>query len=233
MLGKDLDDGDRFLTLETCGGSFLLPRFSSAGVSMREVLEQPMYAYSGDAKVRMYGRRSGAKVGWGDVQTSAQGGEYRLCWCGGRGQRYGDNSPWHAMNELNVSDGLFACSLTEHFVVDLGEPTLIGPSPLNQHQTCVSGQMCKLDGILGQHLVAADQATMLDTCSDDGSFSKIGILSRFGGYGVVLEISSSGAIMSWGDFGIQHCSRRGVPPLLVFRLVCSLQQSRKFPGRHG
>jgi hypothetical protein len=49
-------------------------------------------------------------------------------------------------------------------VIDLGPLILIGPSPLFQDRTCVSGQTCLLDGINGQGLTDNDGFMVLDTC---------------------------------------------------------------------
>ena len=87
---------------------------------------------------------SGASFWFGDVDAfTAQGGQYRLCWCA----------------------GLFPCSAPEAFVVDMGELRVIGPSPLDQDRTCVAGQTCMLDGLLGMHPHEGDQILVLDTCA--------------------------------------------------------------------
>eukprot|EP00973_Karenia_brevis_P047327 6570149-Karenia_brevis.AAC.1 len=55
----------------------------------------------------------------------------------------------------------------------MGGLTVIGPSPLQQRRTCISGQTCKLDGILGQDLSSSDRYMVLDTCG------QIGLVHRF------------------------------------------------------
>ena len=72
---------------------------------------------------------------------TANGGVYRLCWCA-RGHR---------------------CSSTEDFVVDAGSFTVVGPWAA-QEQTCISGQTCALEGLLGQHLQDTDRLLILATC---------------------------------------------------------------------
>ena len=72
--------------------------------------------------------------------VSAAGGVYRLCWC--------------------AQD----CREKEDFLVDAGTFELIGPSPLEQHRTCISGQVCRIGALKGHYLTAGDQLLVLDTC---------------------------------------------------------------------
>ena len=79
-------------------------------------------------------------------RISLSGGLYRMCWCGLAGQ----------------------CGRPEDFRTDFGSLQMLGPTPLNQHRTCVSGQTCQMsdmsfyskefDWSLGRLLV-------LETCS--------------------------------------------------------------------
>ena len=77
-----------------------------------------------------------------DGDLSAAGGLYRLCWCHGDGDCHGK----------------------EDFSVDVGTFEVVGPSPLKQHRTCVSGRVCRMGALEGQHLAAGDQVLVLDTC---------------------------------------------------------------------
>jgi hypothetical protein len=105
---------------------------------------QPRWALSGHFGSTS---QSGASVSWGSTAVTAAGGQYRLCWC----------------------SGTFLCSVGEDFRTDAGTFTLVGPSPLSQDRTCVSGQTCSFDGITGQHLSPTDRALLLDTCAVDGA----------------------------------------------------------------
>ncbi|CAE7306103.1 agaA33 [Symbiodinium sp. CCMP2592] len=67
---------------------------------------------------------------WLLTSTFAQGGQYRLCWC---------------------ADGQ-VCSTMEHFTVDVGAFSLLGPMPIQQAFTCVAGRECNIDPITGFHL---------------------------------------------------------------------------------
>ena len=94
---------------------------------------------------------SGVDISW-ESRISAPGGSYRLCWCG-----------------ADVS-----CSSSESFRTDVGSLMLIGPN-LKQDRTCVSGQSCLVDGIVGQNLADGDRLWILDTCgtrsTGDGFFA--------------------------------------------------------------
>ena len=83
---------------------------------------------------------SGIDVIW-EGRLSAPGGSYRLCWC-----------------------TLSQCGSAEAFRTDVGALMLTGPSPLQQHRTCVSGSSCVVDGIQGQGLADGDGLWILDTC---------------------------------------------------------------------
>eukprot|EP00930_Biecheleria_cincta_P000278 TRINITY_DN100567_c0_g1_i1.p1 TRINITY_DN100567_c0_g1~~TRINITY_DN100567_c0_g1_i1.p1 ORF type:complete len:189 (-),score=8.02 TRINITY_DN100567_c0_g1_i1:19-525(-) len=77
------------------------------------------------------------------VRPTSRGGNYRLCWC--------------AHN--------YTCDSPYHFRVDAGQLTLIGPSPLINSRTCVAGQTCAIDGLLGHFVQNGDRYMILDTCA--------------------------------------------------------------------
>ena len=73
------------------------------------------------------------------------GGQYRLCWCG-----------------ASASSG---CSGEDAFATDAGRISVLGPSPLQQDRTCISGRSCVVEDIIGVGLSTGNQAMILDTCS--------------------------------------------------------------------
>lgn len=77
---------------------------------------------------------------------TAAGGEYMLCWCSA-----------HA-----------ACESSLDFVLSMGALYLVGPTPLEQHRTCVSGRTCAIHGIEGDGLREADRFFVLETCGVTG-----------------------------------------------------------------
>jgi hypothetical protein len=124
-----------------------------------------------------------ANSNYSTTQTfvTAAGGKYQLCWCAAG----------------------FTCSVAEDFRVTLGELTLIGPAPLEQDRTCVSGQTCMVRSLLGEQLTQADRVLVLDTC---GVFS---VIERFSSGGIshfsqfenmsVGLVGQTGMSMTWGS----------------------------------
>ena len=88
----------------------------------------------------------------------------------------------------------YTCSLGSHFRYDVGELRIIGVSDMAQHRTCVAGQTCLIDGIVGQDLSAADTITVLDTCStlprNQTGVNQSAVLPRFSEAGVALIVGS-------------------------------------------
>ena len=105
---------------------------------------------------------------WSTAITVA-GGQYRLCWC----------------------SSLASCSQATDFIVDMGELVLLGPSPLEQHRTCISGQSCEFDGFLGNQLSGLNKVLLADTCGVASMPTTGGIASLT----VTLGVS---AVVRWG-----------------------------------
>jgi hypothetical protein len=103
-------------------------------------------------------------VTWGSSRITSQGGLYRMCWCA------------HTSG----------CSTAEKFRTDLGRLTIVGPSPMN-HRTCISGQICALGGLTGQHLSDSDRVLLLATCGIKS------LVPRLSNIRATLSVSSSGS----------------------------------------
>ena len=95
---------------------------------------------------------SGSVVDWGNAYFTAAGGRYRMCWC---------------TSAFDVTIQPLECAWPQDFNIDFGVFTLKGPAPLEQDRTCVSGQTCKIDGIVGVGLSSLDSMLVLDTCGMD------------------------------------------------------------------
>ena len=87
---------------------------------------------------------------WGNLQFSAAGGAFRLCWCAG-------NS---------------TCLVPEDFQLDIGQLLLIGPS-FGHTQSCISGQVCSISRVKGWQLSDSDRIMVLDTCAQPGNATQI------------------------------------------------------------
>ena len=162
--GQDLSESDRVLVLDTCSAGTLAPGWPEAG-----------YAVEVSA--------SGAIVSWGAEMVSGSGGAYRMCWCSGSAQENGTS--WSGSACGHSSGGTIG-------LVDMGRMLLIGPSPLQQHRTCVSGRACAVDGLVGHSLSASSQYLVTDTCGQAGA------INRFPGFGAATTVLGSGSSVSWG-----------------------------------
>ena len=81
-------------------------------------------------------------MGGGTAFPTPPGGSYKVCWCA-HGQ---------------------TCSMFEHFKVELGGLTILGPSSMEQHRTCVAGQACVVSNVAGHGLQHGDRMMVLDDC---------------------------------------------------------------------
>lgn len=102
----------------------------------------------------------------GAAPLTLLGGGYRLCWCGAA-----------------------PCATSREYRTDVGAFVVLGPSPLFQDRTCVSGQTCAVDGLLGRHLTDADRVLVAETCGSRAAPS---------GFAAQRLASASGAALAWG-----------------------------------
>ena len=201
--GQHLTTADKYLVLDTCGLNTAVPRFSQLAFS---IVEWPT------DNATYFVQTNNATISWGGVLQTPAGGQYRLCWCAG-------SHP--------------TCSLSEEFRVDVGGMTLTGPAPLSQDRTCVSGQTCRLDRVLGVGLMDADSILVLDTCQqqrDDLLPPHPTVVPRFPQAGLEVGVDASGAVVHWGSAeitasggvyrlcwcsGASPCEGQGIHSMLV------------------
>jgi hypothetical protein len=117
--------------------------------------------------------RSGASVSWGNVPVTATGGRYRVCWCAGG----------------------FGCNTGLGYFAEVGFLNVVGPTALIQERTCIAGQTCSFDGILGADLGTSDLVYALDTCGQSGG---AGLISKLPAAGLIASNVGTGASLSWG-----------------------------------
>ena len=159
IVGNHLSSLDRILVMDTCGASALIPRWPYAAheLSLTALAKWP------------YTERE-VRASWGQSVVTAPGGQYRLCWCHGMIREdtveLEDLSDWPDVSDANtyVDRSQMLCSAAESFKVDMGTLTLVGVTPLLQYRTCIAGQNCSFDGILGVGLSNADRLAVMDTC---------------------------------------------------------------------
>ena len=114
-------------------------------------------------------------------EVTLPGGGYRMCWCGSIG------------STNSTQNQTVDCRRVTGSQVDFGELLVMGPSSIVD-LTCVSGQACSVDGLLGQHLSSSDSLTILDTCGSIPS-------DRFQGipqHGLAVTVAASGSAANWG-----------------------------------
>ena len=139
---------------------------------------------------------------WDGPVISAAGGRYRLCWC---------------------AASVDSCSRLEDFVVDAGELFVIGPRPLQQHRTCVSGQGCALHNIASQEFVPFEGSSILilDTCGVPHWPQEPVLSDR------LAVVSASGTQMDWiaanlampaGQYRMCWCSGEGCSVMESFNI---------------
>ena len=123
---------------------------------------------------------------WNSAALTAAGGLYRLCWCSQEASR---------------------CSQAADFATDMGELLLIGPSPLQQDKTCVSGQSCEFDGFLGTHISSRNRILVADTCGQSSAPSAMSIASVSAASGHSAVVSWAGPLkVSGGTYRLCWCS---------------------------
>ena len=134
----------------------------------------PRFPMSGQAELLVGG---GSEAAW-ITAVSAAGGVYQLCWC----------------RELREMDSnMTGCAAPDH-AVRFGSLTILGPSPLSQAATCISGQSCRVDGMAGLGWIgAADLIAIMDTCGVTSA------IPRWGNEGIAETFLGidSGASFSW------------------------------------
>ena len=129
-----------------------------------------LFIHKGSVCAKTEATNGGSSFSTGSEYSTAAGGFYRLCWC---------------------SSG-FDCQLPQHFQVDAGLLSIIGPAPQYQDRTCISGQPCYASDLTGLDLGNDDRIMVLETC---GSFSAP---LRFTGGGVSDLATENGTRVNWG-----------------------------------
>ena len=173
LQGTHLSSSDFFLVLETCGDTVS----STLEGAHRHIKGMPQDGAKAVVSA------SGAAVSWGLTRFSAPGGVYRLCWCAG------------SVAPANATDATPECDQADDFRIDVGSFFLLGPELQKVHgRTCITGQTCELQGVLGVGLSDLDSYMMLDTCG----VNKDALLPRASQTGRAFELREVGTTVSWG-----------------------------------
>ena len=85
---------------------------------------------------------SSGSVSWGSMKISSSGGQYKLCWC----------------------SASFPCAQGDDFRLEVGTLDVVGPAPLSQDRTCISGTTCLSLGLTGHFIDSTTYFAILATC---------------------------------------------------------------------
>ena len=80
-------------------------------------------------------------VSWGSLPITGPGGRYKLCWC----------------------SASFKCG-PEEFRLEIGTFDVLGPRPLSQDRTCISGLTCFSPQLTGHHIGLDSRVALLSSC---------------------------------------------------------------------
>ena len=192
ILGLGISDEDRFWVLETCGAFAALPRFPASGLSA------PLSDANSSTGSTYFAITSTA-ISWGLTAVTAQGGDFRLCWCSSTASRISNRScsfhpSYYLVNTTTNRSGAVEslASANNGFLFDAGRLRIRGVFPLEQDRTCISGQICQIDGITGMDLKSGDAVMALETCGVNHA------ISRFAWAGRASNVAASGSTFSWG-----------------------------------
>jgi hypothetical protein len=167
--GLGISPVDHYLVLETCGTSA-----EPWGTPGRNVIPNATDGLNIPNETDVFNSthgHPGLDIYWGAAGTfSAVGGVYRLCWC---------------------ASG-FACSEASDFRVDAGDFVVVGPAWQSAGATCVSGQTCQVDGIVGTGLQTTDRYMVLETCGTSA------YVIGFPNWARSDAVAESGAAIRWG-----------------------------------
>ena len=205
ILGQDLGDGDRVMILETCGLPTVPGRFVNDGMSD---------ALTHNGSHSHWGGYEDCDETWNfdcaGVRPTSKGGDYRLCWC--------------AHN--------YTCTHPTDYRVDFGMLTLIGPNPVTNKRTCVAGQPCGFQEMLGHFVQDGDHIMLMDTCGKPERRQLIQVSDRNGitflqqrnvpqyGFfdGHSNPASADGTAFHWGDGGDEGVGSMITAPGGLYRL---------------
>lgn len=185
ILGLGLTSGDKALILDTCGVSLYVPGLHDAGIAT--------------------GMSNRSSFAWPSV--SANGGEYRLCWCADRSTE--------GLSLPILQSGLvpLGCLTPADFDVDFGKLHLIGPQA-SQAFTCVSGRTCVLKGVsyaagyTEYTEMSRDSLLVLDSCGHSPSTKQLPPIPAFEVEPFAFSWGNLPLTMPGGDFRLCWCSSR-------------------------
>ena len=129
----------------------------------------------------------GAQVSFGSVPVTAAGGHFMLCWCSG------------TLGNSTLGNG---CSTFADFQVTAGTLSLLGPAPLLQDKTCISGHTCSFE--ITSHLPhEGNSFLVLDTCGVHSLPPRLPVAPP---YQTTMNLSSRQISMAGGQYRLCWCA---------------------------
>lgn len=117
---------------------------------------------------------------WGTELVTAQGGDYRLCWCSGQ--------------HLNGTPR--GCSDILDFIVDAGTLSVSGPAG-GQYWSCAASRPCKVQGVMGFGFTALDRV-LVKTGDCTGGVPVVGLHWASVVNGTLVNAEGNVASFDWG-----------------------------------
>jgi hypothetical protein len=125
LQGQGLSSADRLWVLDTCGVLTAVARFAWSGQTVDIGAVSTQFSWTQRPSFYLPAHNSSGEVNaslnvsnvtaWDGEFITAEGGQYRLCWCSGQDGALGQNLPPGA-----------ACISSADFVVDVGSMSVIG-----------------------------------------------------------------------------------------------------------
>ena len=142
LRGQDLEETDLLMILDTCGGDVSMGSLLREVASLQAVTVIEADEASGEStRVTQASAYFAGNLIW-------PGGTYQLCWC-----------------RPVLASGAY-CTSPIDFAAGAGRLHLLGPSPYQQHRTCISGRACPAQAVAGYGLSADDRVLLLETCGE-------------------------------------------------------------------
>ena len=120
---------------------------------------------------------NGTTITWAGADTApltAPGGFYKLCWC--------------AASQTCTRSG-------SNFRVEYGQLYIVGPAPLTQSKTCLSGEYCNVTDYSGYGLNDGDRLMISSQCGDAS-----GVVPRFPKMGISEDAIDNGTSFYWNSY---------------------------------
>ena len=139
----------------------------------------PNFGLSDPATATQDGYITREMLSWneeGQIPITSPGGLYKMCWC--------------AATQTCTRSG-------RNFRVEYGTLYVLGPSPLTQSWSCISGEFCNVSTFTGFGLGDGDRMMISHEC---GNAAPSAIIDRWPGSGISMEATTEGTAFNWNNY---------------------------------